>query len=371
MAAQKNKPIGSAKPKGSIEVSDKTSNSMSNNHNITQSNTNQEFFLELEEFTEKFTPKHENSILLSKSYHRLKDHKRADRIEQCGSLLKFSHDIDGYGEIDLKGKLHYANFCRERLCPMCAWRKTLKSYSQVSQVMDIMPKGYRFIFLTLTIPNCTAEKLQETVSSLFKSWDRLCKNRRFKGQIKGFIRVLEITRNKKSKTYHPHFHCILAVKDDYFAGRNYISRNEYLKLWQKACDDDSITQVDVRVIRDKKSGKAVRSDDSMSYKSAIAETTKYTTKDSDFLKVKSDKETDDIVKTLTDALKGRRLIHYGGIFKDLAKQLKLEDIEKADLIHIDEDKVSNAVAKLIVSYHWSMGAYTILNSCVQKVGDIE
>ena len=140
-------------------------------------------------------------------------------------------------------------------------------------------------------------------------------------------------------------------------------------MWKKAYRNEKITQVDIRVIRDKTSGKVVRSSDSMSFKSAVAETTKYTTKDSDFLKVRSNKETDEIVQTLTLALKNRRILHFGGIVKDIAAELKLEDIEKADLIHIDEDKVSNAVAKLIVTYGWSMGAYKVISSIIEKDGD--
>lgn len=367
MVKQKNKPVGSAKPKGSKQLVFPTTNSMSDNDNIIHSVDIQENFSELGEFQEKFTPKHAKSVELSSSFHRLGLHTKANRIEQCGSYLKFYHDIDSFGVIDNVGKLHYANFCRERLCPMCAWRKSLKAFAQVSQVMDIMPKDKRFIFLTLTIPNCTPNTLQETVSALFKSWDRLCHNKRFKGQIKGFIRVLEVTYNKKSKTFHPHFHCILCVDRDYFAGRNYISQKEYLDMWRKACNDYSITQVDIRVIRDLSNSSAI-SDDTVALKKAIAETTKYTTKDTDFLGLSSDNETDMVVSVLSVALKGRRLLHFGGLFKQLAAELKLEDIEQADLVHID-DSINPAVAHAIVSYGWSCGAYKIMNVEIEKVGD--
>ena len=131
MSSEKKKPSDSAKSKGSegtILGSRSTSNiGISDNHNITYSNDVQEFFSELEEFENKFTPKHQNSILLSESFYRLGETKKAERIRECGSYLQFAHDIDQYGEISLTGKLNYANFCRERLCPMCSWRKELMS----------------------------------------------------------------------------------------------------------------------------------------------------------------------------------------------------------------------------------------------------
>ena len=51
-------------------------------------------------------------------------------LAECGDTLAFLRDASG------KKRLHSANFCRNRLCPMCNWRRSLKMYSQVSQITD-------------------------------------------------------------------------------------------------------------------------------------------------------------------------------------------------------------------------------------------
>ena len=51
-------------------------------------------------------------------------------LKECGDTLVFVRNEKG------KKRLHGANFCRNRLCPMCNWRRSLKMYSQVSQITD-------------------------------------------------------------------------------------------------------------------------------------------------------------------------------------------------------------------------------------------
>lgn len=48
---------------------------------------------------------------------------------------------------------------------MCAWRRSLKIFGQVSKVMDHVEKNYnyRYIFLTLTVKNCYGEDLKDTL----------------------------------------------------------------------------------------------------------------------------------------------------------------------------------------------------------------
>ena len=50
-------------------------------------------------------------------------------------------------------RLVAAQFCRDRLCPMCAWRKSLVMFSQISQIMDWVAEREETvpIFLTLTV----------------------------------------------------------------------------------------------------------------------------------------------------------------------------------------------------------------------------
>lgn len=342
------------------------------NGNISHYNTkSQDDFSEYQEFLKKFIPKKSKSLLLAKSFYRIGEKKRGERVENCGNLLTFAHEIDLNGVISQKGKLHNANFCRERLCPMCIWRRTLKIYGQISKIMCHMPKDINYLFLTLTVPNCSPENLLETLDRLFYSWKKFSHLKEFKKVVLGYYRVLEITRNKKNGTYHPHFHIILAVSPSYFRGENYISHDKWLDMWRSAYGDDSITQVDIRKIkaRDKSLTETTNICDLDGFKTlegAVSETAKYAVKDEDFIINNNDDLMDSVVKTLLFALKGRRLVQFGGLFKEVAQRLKLDDAEDGDLIHIDEDKVNGAIALMIVKYGWRSGVYTIISKEIKN-----
>lgn len=305
------------------------------------------------EIHNRFTPKRKNSLMLSDSLFRLGFDSRAIRMADCGSLLKFSHDRFPDGSINDKGTLIHANFCRDRLCPMCSWRRSLKIFSQISSIMSAIQSDYKFLFLTLTVPSVSGDDLKNRLDDLFHQWHKFIGYRRISNIIIGYFRALEITRNDRTGLYHPHFHVVLAVPRSYGFHNMYITRNEFLELWQKACKDNSITQVDVRLVRSKESS-------SQDLGSAVAEIAKYAVKDSDYIFPKNQHKTDSVVFDLNSALRGRRLVSYGGIFKQVFNQLKMDDAdsENADLIHIG-DSISSDLVHMIISYGWSVGAYKI------------
>lgn len=324
-------------------------------------------YTESAEIEKKFTPKRKCSELLASSYERIGFESKASRVSDCGTFLEFAHEISSDGIISEKGKLHNANFCKDRLCPLCSWRRSYKIFAQVSQIMELIGSEYDFLFLTLTVPSVPSELLSETLSRMIKAWDCLCHRKAFKSSVNGFFRALEITRNndRHSKSfglYHPHFHCVLAVSRSYFKDK-YISRDEWLSLWQSCYKDESITQVDIRRARDKFADEAETAVNQLS--SAVAEIAKYAVKSSDYIFADNEALTDDIVRTLAEALRGRRLTAFGGCFKEAFEKLKLDDAEDGDLVHIN-DELNPALAWLIVRYGWSAGAYKMTDSFVRQ-----
>ena len=326
------------------------------------------------EIRDKFTPKKINNNLLYNSYYRqhLKYSNtpleniyfnKAQRVLSCGSYLIFAHEIDEYGEIAEKGKLHKANFCKDRLCPMCSWRRSYKIFGQVSQIMEQIHGGYKFLFLTLTVPNVSKEELNSAIDHLMSSWNRFTGYKPIKKILRGYFRALEITYNKESNTFHPHFHIVLAVPLSYFSSRDYLSRDDFLELWRKATRNASITQVDIRVCKDKYSKDELNSQKFLS--SAVAEVAKYAVKSSDYL-LDDEQLTDELVEVFSSALLHRRLVQFGGIFKEVFKKLRLDDAESddADLVHIN-DKLNPSLSWLICRYGWSMGAYQLIGSYVE------
>lgn len=289
-----------------------------------------------EEIEEKFTEKKENSLKLAKVYQYINEFRRSAKVIECGSYLEFRVSSEGQ-------KLQHANFCKDRLCPMCNWRRSMKIFSQVSSVMDKM-QDYEFVFLTLTVKNCKPEDLPKTIQALYDGWRYLYhKNSEFRSVIKGTFRSLEVTKNEKTDTFHPHLHCILAVLPSYFKGKGYITQRKWSLLWGKACKLEYIPIVHIQKV--KPGGKGL--------KGAVAEASKYAVKGIDY--VNSAKN----VRAFLDSLSGRRLCGWTGVFAKIRKDLKLDDAEDGDLIITDGETIRDDVACMIVRYFWKNGVYCI------------
>ena len=273
----------------------------------------------------------ESSLQLSDSYKRIGEKGKSYRVQNCGSILTFNECPGGHEKHLIK-----ANFCRVRLCPMCAWRKSLVIFTQLLQICHVAcsRQDLRFIMMTLTVKNVPGQKLSDQLDDMFKSWDRLTKRIEFKSNVQGWFRALEVTHNVNAKstaydTYHPHFHILLAVKPGYFKGQKYIKQSRWMELWRSAARLDYNPIVDVRTVKasDNPEGKPIEK--------AVAEVGKYTTKPGDYL-FADEQMTDKAVLVLDEALHGRRLVSYGGILADIKKELKMADVENADLIQIDD-----------------------------------
>lgn len=283
----------------------------------------------------------EKTLLTSDSFKRLNKDKKAMRLADCGTYLEFVRYVS-LG----KRKLFRANFCKCRLCPICMKRRSKKIYGQTSKVMDVASKKYEFLFLTLTVKNCEGEDLKATLDMMFQAWTKLFRRKQVRQAIKGWFRGLEVTHNEEEDTYHPHFHVILTVDKKYFKGRNYIKQDEYKELWRDCLGVDYDPIVDIRRFRASNKKELAKS---------LAEAAKYTVKDTDILKVDLEL-TDRILDILDEALAHRRLTAFGGVLKDIHKDLNLDDAENGDLINTDnEDEIREDLQYIIECVGWDFG----------------
>ena len=272
-------------------------------------------------------------------------------LEHCADTLLFAENAEG------KKKLKSANFCRLRLCPMCQWRRSLKMFGQVQTITDKIlerDKSTRFLFATFTVKNVDAENLETCINILNNKFLYLVsKNKTFapakklKQNLLGYLKAVEVTYNTKDKTYHPHLHVIFAVKSTFFKNSsNYMSKKEWISLWQQALGVDYKPQTDIRAI---KSGTA----------KAVAEVAKYPVKTAPILKLDDD-EAIQVLKTLTLSLHKKRFVSYGGIFKTIKQELKLADVETdKDLVNVDIEQQErfNAVTAVLFRYNFKFGCY--------------
>jgi plasmid rolling circle replication initiator protein Rep len=300
----------------------------------------------------KWREKKTMSRKLAVCYARLDRPEKSERVNNCAGYLQFKLLSD------MEKKLYRAWFCRVHLCPMCAWRKSLKIYGQVSKVMNVVDQEYpehKYIFLTLTMRNCCADELKNTLDKLFLAFNALTKYKEVAEIAKGWFRALEITHNVKTDEYHPHIHTIILVPGTY-AGRNhqYIKQARWTELWQRALGVDYKPLVDVRSV---KAGAHDAGDvDGTKRKSAVSEVAKYAVKTDDYIDTVSETVMDGIVSVLDAALHNRRMVAYGGLLRAVHKRLHLDDVETGDLVNTDnDDDIRADLAETIIAYRWVPG----------------
>ena len=287
--------------------------------------------------------KKQQSINLAESHYRLSNSlgdfdSKAGKILECGSWLEFRVYENG------EKKLNRASFCKYRLCPMCAWRRSLKLFGQASQVLDeAQNQGYVFLFVTLTVKNCLPGQLAETIDTLFGAYNRLIRRKNF---IHGAFRALEVTHNLKFgsvsfDTYHPHLHCIWLVKPSYFTHGNYVSQARLADMWQRALGVDYSPIC--HITRAATAGKG-----------HIREVSKYSVKPVDILHPDPGL-TDSAVWHLDHALKGRRLISWTGVLKKIRASFGFDDPETGDLINVDGEISNPDLGYILETYSWRLG----------------
>lgn len=272
---------------------------------------------------------------------------KALRLRECGRVLSFRVYADG------SKKLDSMTSCHVRLCPLCNWRRSLKMWSNIRQIIDFVQqeKNYRYILLTLTVRNCTAGGLNETVDNMMSAWNRFVGYTEIKRAVNGWYRCLEITHNvnresKDFNTYHPHFHCLLCVNPSYFTSRDYISVEKMSYLWAKAARLDYVPVIDMRKVHPDSSG---------SISGALAEVCKYTVKGSDYFIMDDALLTLDTVRTLDYVLANRRLVAYGGNLKAVRKLLQLGDEVDGNLVDVGDVCEKEGEDYYIETYYWYSG----------------
>lgn len=236
--------------------------------------------------------------------------RRGQRVAMCGDMLGVQ-----------AGRVVVQWHCDDRLCPLCAAKNARRVAANARVVLEraqheAMLKPY---LLTLTQRNCRENELADRVSDMLKSWDNIThglrKNRRF---LQGYARTIEITVNYHDGSYHPHLHSIMLLSPD--APREMLRARYWAALWAKYMDtkryQDVIPVCDIRPIRPNKRKHLT------STSAAAAEVAKYTAKSGSILSHAGAYER---ILAIDQAISGRRLRSYGGVWRTIRAQMRLED----------------------------------------------
>lgn len=161
------------------------------------------------------------------------------KLGMCSNYLEFIH---------LKNKeshISYIESCHCSLCPTCNFfrsRNNLRDFIMILEDFFSYSDNCKlpFVFLTLTVPNCPGSDLRTTVKKLSKAFNKFLGYDEIKNIIVGCSRSLEITVNEDTGDFHPHFHCLLVLREDYFKWHRdfkdniYLDKLHWLFYWQRA-----------------------------------------------------------------------------------------------------------------------------------------
>ena len=137
------------------------------------------------------TKHHQHLAVKCFNCHKRFRRKRCDR----------NHD---WAIVDAKNKP-----CSSRLCPHCSHRRSKILAAQL-KAMLLGKVGLRYVVLA----ERNSTNLQAGVKSLWKAWTSLRRSVCWKAKVKGCIVALEVTYNRRKRTWHPHLNVLM--EGDYF-----------------------------------------------------------------------------------------------------------------------------------------------------------
>ncbi len=106
------------------------------------------------------------------------------------------------------GKLT-SRYCGNRWCSVC---NRIRSAQYISKYEPILKTWVDTQFVTLTVVNVEGTKLLDKLKEMNKNFRRILDLMRKRNIKTRGIRKVEVTYNKESNTYHPHFHVLVEGK---------------------------------------------------------------------------------------------------------------------------------------------------------------
>lgn len=190
------------------------------------------------------------SAIVSKRLRSLNDSKLVNRGENMADCARFIE----WAVCPDCGTLKIANayLCRDRLCPTCAWRLSLRRYSEMIQVFEATGIGLderNVAMLTVTIKNVGIDDLGDTIDKMLAAWSKLMKRRPVHKNLLGWARSLEITNIGNG--YHPHIHALLVMPPNHF-----ITQEDWCQMWKESLEIDYTPIVDIRMAYNNKEKKS-------------------------------------------------------------------------------------------------------------------
>jgi len=229
-------------------------------------------------------------------------------------------------------------YCNNRWCLTCNRIRTAKLINGYKQTLsDLNDKT----FVTLTVPNVSANVLSETLDTMLKTFKDIQEvfRKRRKNPIVG-IRKLEVTFNAERCDFHPHFHLVVSGHD---------IADEIVLEWLKRNETANILGQDVRPADD----------------NSVMELFKY------FTKIVTKKVIYvQALDTIFSAMRNRRVFQPMGIEKNVSEDIEslqaevIEDLKFREAVWtwIESDWVNPETGETLTGYEPSENVTKLINS---------
>lgn len=295
------------------------------------------------EIAEKWTMHKKNALEMAERLEKIGQYRRAFFVRNCSREVVIGH-------CEKCGKNHVlkAQLCRDRMCPICNWRLSMKRYSDMCGIITVLRERYpesEWQFVTLTVKNCKPDRLGKTIDEMSRAWNYIMSRPKTKERIIGWAKSLEVTYNAETKELHPHFHVLTmweegyAVEEDYLTemwmksvrlhvdrkaqkSEKVVTKAEYIE--QLEIDPTEPEAKDTTIIPSKYDQEE---DTAEAVREAVLETFKYSIKSKDTQEMPLW-----VFRKLDEDIKGRRLVAYGGVVKEIAAELGEEELSEEETV---------------------------------------
>lgn len=299
---------------------------------------------------EKWTMKKELNTRMAVKMLQAGFDDRARRMRECSDKVEISFcpDCGAY-------EITRAKLCRDRLCPVCSWRLSIKRYAEMSAVCAALIKDYpvnKWSLMTLTVQNCAPALLDQTLTNMAAAFNRMRQRKVFKQQILGWARTVEVTFNSKENTVHPHYHVLVMWAEN----SDIIQEGARLiNHWIASCRDLMVSYKGQNI---KEIDGSVKEAECQDITGAVLETFKYTQKASDLLSMPIG-----VFREYTKNMARKRAVAFGGLIKEYMQKLHFKMDDEADEIEpikLCKNCGNAALSKAI--YQWSFAERSYLLS---------
>lgn len=297
----------------------------------------------------KWSEKKTSSIAIAHRMIEAGFRKRGYLMLDCGKFIEMKYCPDCG-----KSFVSSAMMCRDRLCPTCQWRLSIRRFAEMcctlSYIEDLDEKNTAF--WTVTLRNCPIDQLKFTIQRMNEAWHRVLSRKTFKHHVSGWARSLEVTYNPERNDFHPHFHIIVMTDGVLSEGEFYtVLRKE----WKESLRISYDPITDFEFIKDRQNRL-----DNDAFIHAVSETYKYTMKSKSLLEMPLS-----AFKGYVNGIAGVRVASYGGKIKEARKLLGYDDNENEE--EVSRSKCECGADLQVALLQWSLeaGQYQLVKEALR------